>query len=195
MNRELPFPITFELPDGWTLVPPDDSGQADAAYVAVRDANAADPVATNIVISGLGMHDTAVDVAALAAAQLANLQAKYAVTVLKRDVMTAGPARHAAHLLQIEYPVGQSATTLRQNRIFTVFPGADDPAEIAVVQLVMTCPAEVFDQAGRELGQFMDSIGPPTSSLEATRDSMVSEQISTAPGASRVDRQPGLSGV
>ena len=91
MTRELPFPIAFGLPDGWTLVSPDDSGQADAAYVAVRDTNTADPVAANLAISGLGLHDAAVDVAALAAAQLANLHAQCPVTVLKRDVMTTDP--------------------------------------------------------------------------------------------------------
>ena len=97
------------------------TGDPIAAYVAVRDANTADPVATNIVITGLGVHAAAVDVAPLAAGQLANLQAKYAVTVLKRDVMAEGPARQAAQLLQIEYPVGESTTTLRQIRIVTRF--------------------------------------------------------------------------
>src|SRR3981189_1504482 len=102
MSRELPFPITFELPEAWTLVPPDRSGQAEAAYVAVRDANTAGPVAANIVISGLGGQEAAVDVSALAAGQLANLQAQYPVTVLRHDIMTTGPTRQAAQLLQIE---------------------------------------------------------------------------------------------
>jgi hypothetical protein len=195
MSRELPFPIAFELPDGWTLVPPDDNGQADVAYVAVRDANTADPVATNLAISGLGLHDATVDVAALAAAQLANLQATYAVTVLKRDVMTAGPTRQAAQLLQIEYPVGESIITLRQIRIVTAFRGTDDPTAVAMLALVMTCPAAIFDHAGREFGQFVASIAPAAPPEDATRDDEVGEQISTSAGASRVDRQPGDSGV
>jgi hypothetical protein len=195
MSRELPFPIAFELADGWTLAPPDDSGQADAAYVAVGDANTADPVATNVVISGLGVHDVAVDAAALAAAQLANLQAQYPVTVLKRDVMADGPTRQAAQLLQIECPVGETTITLRQIRIVTAFHGTDDPAAVAVLALVMTCPADVFDQAGPEFGQFVASIAPAASPEEATRDDQVGEQISAAVGASRLDRQPGSCGV
>jgi hypothetical protein len=195
MTRELPFPIAFELPDGWTLVSPDDSGQADAAYVAVRDANTADPVGTNLAISGLGLYDAAVDVATLAAAQLAHLQAQYSVTVLKRDVMTTGPTRQAAQLLQIEYPVGETTITLRQIRIVNAFRGADDPTAVAVLALVMTCPADVFDQVGPEFGQFIASIAPATTPEEATPDSEGGEQISTAAGASRVDRQPGPSGV
>ena len=195
MSRELPFPIAFELPGGWTLVSPDDSGQADAAYVAVRSTNTADPVATNLVISGLGLHDAAVDVAALAAAQLASLQATYPVTVLKRDVMTDGPTRQAAQLLQIDYPVGETTITLRQIRIVTAFRGADDSAAVAVVQLVMTCPADVFDQAGPEFGQFVASIAPATSPDHATLDDEVGEQISVATIASSVDRQPGPTGV
>jgi hypothetical protein len=196
MSRELPFPVAFELPDGWTLVSPDDSGQADAAYVAVRDTNTADPVATNLATSGLGLHDAEVEVAALAAAQLANLQAQYAVTVLKCDVLTDGPTRQAAQLLlQIEYPVVDSTITLRQIRIVNAFRGVDDPTAVAVLALVMTCPADVFDQAGPEFGQFVASIAAAATPEEATRDDQVGEQISAAVDASRLDRQPGSCGV
>jgi hypothetical protein len=162
MSRELPFPIAVQLPEGWTLVPPDAAGYPGAAYVAVRDASTADPVATNIVVSGLGVHDVAVDVAALAATTVAELQTKYAVTVLKADVALDGPARQAAHLLQIEYPAGASTTTLRQIRIVKAFRGADDPAAAAVVELVMTCPAEVFDEVGPEFAVVLASIAPPS---------------------------------
>jgi hypothetical protein len=160
MSRDLPFSIVFHLPEGWTLLPPDDSGQAGAAYVAVRDATTADPVATNIVVSGLGVLGVAVDVAVLAAAKLGDLQARYAVTILKADVTPDGPTRQAAHLLQIEYPNGGSTTTLRQLRIITAFPGPGDSPAVAVVELVMTCPAQLFDQAGREFAAVLASIGP-----------------------------------
>jgi hypothetical protein len=195
LTRELPFPIIFELPEGWTPVPPDEAGQADAAYVAVRDANTADPVATNIVISGLGLHDATVDVAALGAHDLAHLQSRYAVTVLKRDITTDGPARQAAHLLQIEYAAGHSTTPLRQIRIITAFGGADDPADVAVVRLVMTCPAEVFEAAGPEFGRFLASIAPATSHGEPTSDGGGGDPTSKTAHASSVDRQPGSSGA
>ena len=194
MSRELPFPITFELPDGWTLVPPEASGRADAACVAVRDADTAGPVATNIVISGLGVHGAAVDVAALASAQLTNLHQNYAVTVLRRDVTPDAPAPQAAHLLQIEYPHGESATTVRQIRIVTAFAGPENPADVAVLQLVMTCPVEVFDDAGREFGRFVASIAP-AASTGATSKSEVGEQIPAAATLDKVDRQPGPTGV
>jgi hypothetical protein len=64
-----------------------------------------------------------------------------------------------------------------------------------VLALVMTCPAEVFDQAGRECGQFVASIAPAASPEEATWDDELGEQMSTATGASRLDRQPGPSEV
>jgi hypothetical protein len=173
-------------------VPPDEARRADAAYVVVRDANTADLVATNLVISGLGLHDVAVDVAALAAGQLADLQTKYAVTVLKRDVMPDGPTREAAHLLQIEYPVGASTATVRQIRIITAFRGAQDPTAVAVVQLVMTCPAEVFEHAGPQFASFMASIAPAP---DGTWDYEVGEPFSATASPSRVDRQPGPSGI
>src|SRR3989442_10663196 len=113
MGRELPFAISFELPKGWTLVPPESCGQPDAAYVAVRQRNASQLVATNLVISGFANYDSAVDVAALAARYLTNLQSQYSVTVLKHEVMTDGAAPEAAQLLQIEYPAGESTMTLK----------------------------------------------------------------------------------
>jgi hypothetical protein len=159
MSRELPFPITFALPQRWSLVSPDRHGQPDAAYVAVREtANGDDPVATNIVVTGLGLHDVTLDVAALADAKVSALHAKYPVTILKRDVLNTGPAGLIAHLLQISYPTGDSTTTLRQIRLVSAFTGIDDPADIAVIEFVTTCPAELFEQAGAEFMQFVGSV-------------------------------------
>ena len=52
MAAELPFPISFEIPPGWTLVAPESSGHPEAAYVAVRNANASEPIATSFVVNG-----------------------------------------------------------------------------------------------------------------------------------------------
>jgi hypothetical protein len=105
------------------------------------------------------------------------------VTVLKSDAMTNGPARQVAQLLQIEYPHGGSTATLRQIRILDAFRSLEDQSAAAVIQLVMTCPAELFEQAGPEFGRFMASLAP------------AGDQISTAADASTVDRQRGRSGA
>lgn len=160
MSSELPFPISFALPEGWTLVPPESCGRPDAAYVAIRQQNASEPVATNIIVNGFAKHGQSVDLAALADAYLAGLRAQYPVTILRRDVMTDGSVAEAAQLLQIEYPADGFTMRLNQIHIINAFPGATDAAATAVLQLLMTCPADVFDQAGPEFGQFVATISP-----------------------------------
>lgn len=155
MSRDLPFPIAFVLPQGWTSVPPDSCGQPDAAFVALRD-DAPGPVKTNFVVSGLGAHDVRVDVAAMAAQHLTTLRAQYPVIVLRREA-SEGPSAHAAQLLQIEYPAGGSTVPLKQIQILNVFPGID-PDTVAILEFVLTCPDEIFESAGREFTQFVASI-------------------------------------
>jgi hypothetical protein len=158
MRLELPFSISFELPEGWKLVPPESCGQPDDTCVAVRERNASGPIATNFVIRVSGNYGGPVDVAALAAGHLAKLQSQYPVTVLKHDVMPEESPTETAQLLQIEYPVGESTVTLKQIQIINAFSSVDDADAVALLQLVMTCPADIFDQAGPEFGQFVASI-------------------------------------
>lgn len=148
----------FTPPDGWTHVPPESAGHGGLPYVAVRDRNATDPVATNIVVSGFVAPAADVDAAALASDRVVELKSQYPVTVLKRDVLEEGRSPEVAQLLQIEYPAGGSTVTLKQIEIVNVFPGAADPAEVAVLRLMMTCPEEVFDDAGPEFSQFVAGI-------------------------------------
>lgn len=82
------------------------------------------------------------------------------MAVLKRDVMAGGPATEAAQLLQIEFPVGDSAVTVNQIQIINAFPGVENATATPVLQLLLTCPAAVFDQAGPEFAQFVASIAP-----------------------------------
>lgn len=160
MSRELPFPIAFELPDGWTLVSPESCGQPDAAYVAVRQRNASDPVATNFVVSGFASRGDTIDVAAMANEYLTRLRSQYPVTLLKQDVITDEPSPETAQLVQIEYPAGQSTITLKQIHILNAFQDTRDPDTRAVLQLLLTCPADVFDQAGPEFSHFVATISP-----------------------------------
>lgn len=165
MAAELPFPIRFEVPAGWTLVAPESSGHPEAAYVAVRTANASEPIATSFVVNGFANHGPSIDVGALADSYLADLRSRYSVVVLQRDVMTAGAATEAAQLLQVEYPLGDKTLTLNQIQIINAVPGSQDAAATAVLQLLMTCPTEIFEQAGPEFTRFVATIEPlPTES-------------------------------
>jgi hypothetical protein len=72
--------------------------------------------------------------------------------------MSGGAATEVAQLLQIEFPVGGSTVTVNQIQLLNVFPGVQDPGATAVLQLLLTCPAAVFDQAGREFTQIVATI-------------------------------------
>jgi len=156
VSSDLPFTIAFELPPGWALVSPDACGHPDAAYVAIRQKNVNDLVVTNFAINGFLASPT-VDVAALAARYLASLQSRYPVTVLKSDISAA---RMVAQLLQLDYTENGSTIPLKQIQIINALPSVDTQEAIAVLQMLLTCPVEVFDEAGPEFQQFMTTITP-----------------------------------
>ncbi|MBU9767027.1 hypothetical protein FR943_24720 [Mycobacterium sp. TNTM28] len=160
MTRELPFSITFELPHGWELVSPESCDQPDAAYVAVRMANASDAVATNIVISGFGQLERTVDVEAMAIEYIEKLRSLHSVEVMNHHVMTDGPAQEVGQVLRIGYLLDGLPTRLNQIQIISAYPGLGNKNSVAVIQLLMTCPTELFDQAKHEFRQFVGTIGP-----------------------------------
>ncbi|WP_241473851.1 hypothetical protein [Mycolicibacterium neoaurum] len=157
--------MSFALPDGWHLVSPDAHGQPDAAYVAVRSTEIRQPVASNIIISGFAAATDHVDAEAFGSTYVANLQARHEVKVLKNDTMGSGPTQEAAQLLEITYPVAGTATplTLKQVLITSTFPDTNDPESTAVLQLLLTCPADEFAHIGPEFQQFVTTIAPTPS--------------------------------
>lgn len=159
MPAELPFPIDFSVPHGWSLVTPESCGHSDAAYVAVRSANAHDRVVTNFAISGFAVPADKVNLDAQAAARLEDLRRRYTTRLLDRTVSNAPLTTQSAHLVEIDYPVADTAVTLKQVQITTVLASAEQQSGLAaVLNLVMTCPAELFNQAGPEFGTFIASI-------------------------------------
>ena len=164
MSRDLPFPISFDVPTGWALLSPDACGQPHAAYVLVRQNTTTEAVTTNIVVSGLVLPTGQADVDALASQYLSNLQSHYAVTVLKNDILNGATTPEAAQLLEIDYQRGEESVPLKQIHIINTLPDTRDPEAAAVLQLLMTCPADTFAQTGPEFQQFLTTI-TPTSSL------------------------------
>jgi len=159
MTSSATVPVSFELPDGWTPIPPQSIGTPGASFAAVRESNAADPVVTNLVI---GFHPgrAPADLGGLAEAHLADLRSQYPVAVRSCDTGTAGAAAEYSQLLDIAYPVGESTLDLTQIRILLALPGAGPGDPAGVMQVVMTCPARIFDQAGREFQRFLATITP-----------------------------------
>lgn len=159
MTADSDFTISFDLPDGWTPVPPESCGAEGAAFVAVRTENAHDPVATNL-IAGYTILAEQPDFAAIAGAYVADLRSRFPVTVLKSDSFNDGKESEFNQLLEFDFPTGESTVRLRQIRILMTVPSVNENEPTGVMQLQMTCPAEIFPVAGREFQRFVKTIAP-----------------------------------
>jgi hypothetical protein len=159
MTRDLPFPASFEVPAGWRLTDPDAAGERDAAYVCLREENLADRFVTNFTVSGVGV-ESPVDVEVLADENLAAMQRKYPVFVERRDVLARGAASEVAQLLVVDYPVGEERMTLKQIQIVSAYRDDTHPGASAVIQMVLTCPDDVFESAGSEFARFLATFRP-----------------------------------
>jgi hypothetical protein len=159
MSRELPFPVSFEVPEGWRLANPDEVGEKEAAYVCLRRQNLTDPFVTNFTLSGLGVN-ASVDVETVAANHLTALQAQYPVVVERHDVLARGAASEVAQLLAVRYPIGAERMTLKQIQIVSAYEDQSHPDVFAVIQMVLTCPDSVFAAAGAEFARFIATFAP-----------------------------------
>lgn len=159
MSNEAPAGLSFAAPQGWLAVPPESCGLDGAVFAAVRQQNTGDPVVTNLVV-GLSPVSGRQDLAAGARAYLAELSADYPVSVLASDSLTRGSMSEYNQLLQIAYPVGESTIQLKQVRILLEVADVGSPTGASLMQVLMTCPADVFPHAAQELGQFLATIAP-----------------------------------
>lgn len=158
MTTGFPPALSFDLPEGWAPVPTQSCGVAGAEFAAVRLQNTADPVVTNLVVS----FDTVAgrpDLAAQAQDYLAELSAQYSVSVLASDAVGRGAMSEYNQLLQINYPAGESTIQLKQVRILIEFTNPAGEAS-GILQVIMTCPADIFPEAGREFQRFVSTISP-----------------------------------
>lgn len=144
MTAALPFPIALQLPPGWEPVDPAAAGEPDAGYVAVRTAQAPGPVPTSLVISGLTALAAATNVRTLSEAHVQRLRTHLTVTVLSRESDTAGT--QAAQLLRID----GGPVPLNQIQIVMAYPDTENAAVVGILQVMFSCPADVFAVAGPE---------------------------------------------
>lgn len=152
MTAELPFPIDLDLPTGWIQVPPIAAGEPDAGFVAIRTANAAKPVPTSLVISGLTLRADQVHLGALAQAHTERLRAHLQVSVLNRKDSTSGD--QVSQLLRID----GGPAPLNQIQVLMAFPDNADSTASGIVQIMLSCPVEAFSEAGAEFRRIVASI-------------------------------------
>lgn len=152
MTADLPFPIDLDLTSGWIQIPPIAAGEPDAAFVAIRTADAAGPVPTSLVISGLTIPTNQVHLGALAEAHTERLRANLQVSVLNRKDSANGD--QVSQLLRID----GGPTPVNQIQVLMAFPDKVDSSTSGIMQVMLSCPVDVFSEAGPEFRRIVASI-------------------------------------
>ena len=156
----LPFPIEIDLPAGWTPIDPASAGEPEAGYVAVRVDRTDRPVPTSLVISGLTVPADQVNVPMLAGTHIERLRTQLTVTVLSREADADGS--QAAQLLRID----GGPVPLNQIQIVMACPDTADPAVTGLLQIMLSCPADLLGAVGPEFRDIVASIRPVTAESE-----------------------------
>jgi hypothetical protein len=154
MVTELPVRIEFSLPDGWQSAPPDEVGAPGVAFVALRPASTGG-FTTNLTIAG-ETRDPALPMTTIADEAVHRLES-VAESVRVRDRRDFGPddTPGMTQLLDLEMDQGKQ---LVQCQIYLPMDDVHDQHRRAVLELVLTCSPEQFDDALPDFQRFVGTI-------------------------------------
>ncbi|MFI5588395.1 hypothetical protein ACIA5G_25305 [Amycolatopsis sp. NPDC051758] len=154
MVTELPVRIEFALPDGWQAAPPDEVGAPEVAFVAVRPVSPGGFV-TNLTIAG-EIRDPAVRMATIADESVHRVEnVAESVRVRDRADLGQGDAPGLTQLLDIELAEGKR---LVQCQVYLPIDDAHD--QHTVLELVLTCTPEQFDDVASDFQRFVGTVRP-----------------------------------
>ncbi|MEA5360896.1 hypothetical protein VA596_15215 [Amycolatopsis sp., V23-08] len=154
MAIELPVRIAFTLPDGWQAAPPDEVGAPEVAFVAVRPASSGRGTGgfvTNLTIAG-ETRDPAVRMATIADESVQRVE-NVAESVRVRDRADFGPG--VTQVLDIELDEGKR---LVQRQVYLPIDDVHD--QRTVLELVLTCTPDQFDDAASDFRRFVGTVRP-----------------------------------
>jgi len=159
MVTELPVRIEFSLPDGWQAAPPDEVGAAGVAFVAVHPASnngGANGFTTNLTIAG-EILDPAVPMATIADESVRRLEGVAESVGVRGRTEFSPDAPGMTQVLDIDMGQGKQ---LVQCTIYLAADDVHDPSRRAVLELVLTCTPEQFDEALPDFQRFVGTIRP-----------------------------------
>jgi hypothetical protein len=156
MATELPVRIEFSLPDGWQAAPPDEVGAPGVAFVAVRPV-ATDGFVTNLTIAG-EIRDPALPMATIALESVHRLES-IAESVRVRDRRDFGSDGSPGMTQVLDVEMGQGKR-LVQCQVYLPVDDVHDARRRAVLELVLTCMFEQFDEVLPEFQRFVGTVRP-----------------------------------
>jgi hypothetical protein len=156
MVTELPVRIEFSLPDGWQAAPPDEVGVPGVAFVALHPASA-NGFTANLTVAG-ELRDPALPMATIADESVHRLEGA-AESVRVRDRTDFGPSDTPGMTQVLDMEMGQGKR-LVQCQIYLPVEDAHDPRRRAVLELVLTCTPEQFDDVLPGFQRFVGTVRP-----------------------------------
>ncbi|WP_130342491.1 hypothetical protein [Herbihabitans rhizosphaerae] len=153
MATELPILISFELPEGWQPVSPDEVGAEGAAFVALNLATQGSGFTANITIDGDRRPDaTLADLADASARDLA--AATQETTVVNREEVGGPEAPGLTQLLRLTTPVNDVVLELVQSQVYLAMPGA------VVIRAILTSTEDQFATVVPDFQKFVSTLQP-----------------------------------
>ncbi|MBK1785424.1 hypothetical protein JHE00_13900 [Prauserella sp. ASG 168] len=155
MATQLPVQIEFSLPAGWQAAQPDEVGAPGVAFVALHGAPSGG-FTSNITIAGQVRDDeTPLDTIAAESAERLG-QETDVVQVRNRKPVGSERAPGLTQVLDIGTTVRDRRLQLVQCQVYLDLHADEDPAQRAVLEIVLTCES---DRLGAVLGDFQQFVG------------------------------------
>ncbi|MQY39237.1 hypothetical protein SRB17_72590 [Streptomyces sp. RB17] len=164
MTTTLPVKISFSLPDGWQAAPPDEVGAPGAAFVALHPASI-DGFTANISIAG-GMRNDSATMWQIADESVQRLGQAGTVEVLKKtevgtpDIPGLTDAPGVVQNLLLHTTLRGEPLELFQSQVYLGMEDVKNPANRAVIELVLTAKPTQIDAVLEDFKTFLRTVRP-----------------------------------
>jgi hypothetical protein len=165
MAATLPVKISFALPDGWQAAPPDEVGAPNVAFVALHPASLDGGFTANITISGEMRNDGAT-MSQIADESVPRLEQGGPVRVLKKteigtpDIPGLTDSPGIVQNLILSTTLRGEPIELCQSQVYLGMEDVRNPAQRAVIELVLTATQSQLDQVIDDYKEFLRTVRP-----------------------------------
>lgn len=165
MAATLPVKISFSLPDGWQAAPPEEVGTPNVAFVALHPASIDSGFTANITISGEMRNDSAT-MSQIADEAVPRLEQAGTVRVLKKaeigtpDIPGLTDSPGIVQNLVLSTTLRGEPVELCQSQVYLGMEDVRNPAQRAVIELVLTATPNQLDELIGDYEEFLRTVEP-----------------------------------
>ncbi|GHJ36015.1 hypothetical protein [Streptomyces sp. TS71-3] len=165
MTGTLPIKISFSLPDGWQAAPPDEVGAPDVAFVALHPASIDGGFTANITVSGKMRNDGAT-MSQIADESVPRMEQAGAVRIVKKsdvgtpDIPGLTDSPGVVQNLVLSTTLRGEPVELCQSQVYLGMEDVKNPAQRAVIELVLTAKPNQLDHVVGDFQTFLRTVRP-----------------------------------